>query len=164
MDHRERGWQPACIKKAATDKFPLTRRKKRPCSSKGPGMESVARYTLSPSPNLRSISLGGRGSSRSRGPRRRDIAPNTREKRDGELIISWPLVDSHASTIAGQCAGDCLLLFIFTRRGINLRLSRIQPCAESSARANTHTRIQTHVRIHTRAAACERSARMVRHG
>lgn len=125
-----------CIK-AATDKFPPAKRKKRPSR----GDEDGFGRSLHPDRLVSgdTAAVLDRPSSRDRvytrvhAKKRRRSFPRAL---DGGLISShWPALT--ASTTRDNAPEDCTLLFIFTRRGINLRLSRIQPAYAESMGAYT---------------------------
>lgn len=138
-----------CIK-AATDKFPPGGAQKTAFSRRRGWIWSL----VAP----RSISLGRHGS-RCWIPIVPIEAACTHAcpactRRRAERASNDELISSHWPTLTrlpyGTMRGDCTLLFIFTRRGINLRLSRIQPAYAESMAAHTfaHSRLRTRTRAY----------------
>lgn len=166
MDHIVDARDSRCIK-AATDKFPPTKRKKRP----SPGGTGECREWNRSLVIPQSISLGGRGSSRSRGrvaemPR----APSTRVyvRTYAQTWDDSGLISSHWSTLTRPPRGTM-------RRGLHIVVYIYASRHKSSFKSHSaairweHTRARapqtrTHIYSHTGLLACERSASMVRHG
>jgi len=115
---------------------------------------------------LRSISLGGRGGSRSRG-RRRDIAhvhpAHARNETVGLLLVGHWSTLTRPPSRGTMRRGLLIVVYIYASRHKSSFKSHSAAMRwESDARASaTHTHANAHIRT---LVACERSARMVRHG
>lgn len=114
---------------------------------------------------LRSISLGGRGGSRSRG-RRRDIAhvhpAHARNETVGLLLVGHWSTLTRPPSRGTMRRGLLIVVYIYASRHKSSFKSHSAAMRwERRARERKHTRMQTHIRTPV---ACERSARMVRHG